>query len=96
VLPDSEGKVDLLSLLDELGAKQINEVLVEAGINLHSALLRRSLIDEMIIYYAPKFLGSHGRGMLFFDELESMDEVAERDIVGIERFGKDFRVMVRL
>jgi hypothetical protein len=34
--------------------------------------------------------------MLFFDELESMDEVAERDIVGIERFGKDFRVMVRL
>jgi riboflavin biosynthesis pyrimidine reductase len=50
----------------------------------------------MIIYYAPKFLGSHGRGMLFFDELESMDEVAERDIVGIERFGKDFRVMVRL
>jgi len=96
VLPDSEGKVDLLSLLDELGATQINEVLVEAGINLHSALLRRSLIDEMIIYYAPKFLGSHGRGMLFFDELESMDEVAERDIVGIERFGKDFRVMVRL
>ena len=95
VLPDSEGKVDLLSLLDELGATQINEVLVEAGINLHSALLRRSLIDEMIIYYAPKFLGSHGRGMLFFDELESMDEVAERDIVGIERFGKDFRVTVR-
>ena len=68
---------------------------MEAGINLHSALLRRNLIDEMIIYYAPKFLGAQGRGMLFLDELEKMDDVVEREIIDIKKLGKDFRVTVR-
>lgn len=95
VLPDSDGRVDLAALLIELADKHMNEVLVEAGINLHSALLRRNLIDEMIIYYAPKFLGAQGRGMLFLDGLEKMDDVAEREIIDIKKFGKDFRVTVR-
>ncbi|MDA1331348.1 MAG: bifunctional diaminohydroxyphosphoribosylaminopyrimidine deaminase/5-amino-6-(5-phosphoribosylamino)uracil reductase RibD [Proteobacteria bacterium] len=95
VLPDSNGRVDLAALLIELANQHMNEVLVEAGINLHSAFLRRNLIDEMIIYYAPKFLGAQGRGMFFLNELEKMDEVAERDIIDIKKFGRDFRVMVR-
>jgi diaminohydroxyphosphoribosylaminopyrimidine deaminase/5-amino-6-(5-phosphoribosylamino)uracil reductase len=49
----------------------------------------------MIIYYAPKFLGAQGRGMLFLDGLEKMDDVAEREIIDIKKFGKDFRVTVR-
>jgi diaminohydroxyphosphoribosylaminopyrimidine deaminase/5-amino-6-(5-phosphoribosylamino)uracil reductase len=95
VLPDSEGRVDLDALLVELANQQVNEVLVEAGINLHSALLHRHLIDEMIIYYAPKFLGAQGRGMFFLDELNSMDQVLERDVIDITSIGKDFRVTVR-
>lgn len=95
MLPDSEGRVDLDALLVELADQQINEVLVEAGINLHSALLHQNLIDEMIIYYAPKFLGAQGRGMFFLDELDSMDQVLERNVVDITPIGKDFRVTVR-
>jgi len=95
VLPDSEGRVDLDALLVELANQQVNEVLVEAGINLHSALLHRHLIDEMIIYYAPKFLGAQGRGMFFLDQLNSMDQVLERDVIDITSIGKDFRVTVR-
>lgn len=95
VLPDSEGRVDLDALLVELANQQVNEVLVEAGINLHSALLHRHLIDEMIIYYAPKFLGAQGRGMFFLDELNSMDQVLEQDVIDITSIGKDFRVTVR-
>lgn len=95
VLPDSEGRVDLDALLVELANQQVNEVLVEAGINLHSALLHRHLIDEMIIYYAPKFLGAQGRGMFFLDELNSMDQVLERDVIDITSIGRDFRVTVR-
>lgn len=95
VLPDSEGRVDLDALLVELANQQVNEVLVEAGINLHSALLHRHLIDEMIIYYAPKFLGAQGRGMFFLDQLNSMDQVLERDVIDITSIGRDFRVTVR-
>ena len=95
VLPNAEGRVDLDALLFKLADQQVNEVLVEAGINLHSALLHRHLIDEMIIYYAPKFLGAQGRGMFFLDELESMDQVLAQSIVDITPIGKDFRVTVR-
>jgi hypothetical protein len=33
--------------------------------------------------------------MFFLDELNSMDEVLERDIIDITSIGKDFRVTVR-
>ena len=52
----------------------INEVLVEAGINLDSALLRAGVVDELLLYLAPLLLGDAGRGMLDLGELTRMDQ----------------------
>jgi len=95
VLPDGDGRVDLARLATELAQRGINEVLVEAGINLHSALLRAGAIDELLIYYAPKLLGEHGRGMLDLGHLCSMDEVPAVDIRELRRIGPDLRMLVR-
>ena len=94
-LPNSEGRVDLDALLTELAADEINEVLVEAGVNLHSALFNARLVNEMIVYYAPKFLGSRGRSMLHIDGLEDMQDVPERSVIDIRKFGPDLRVTIR-
>ena len=96
VLPDQEGKVDLAGLAAELGRRGINEVLVEAGMNLHSALLRAGTIDELLIYYAPKLLGEHGRGMLDLGHLTEMDAVPVVNIRELRRIGPDLRMLVRL
>jgi len=96
VLPDQQGKVDLQRLAAELARRGINEVLVEAGINLHSALLRAGTIDELLLYYAPKLLGEHGRGMLDLGHLTEMDAVPVLDIRELRHVGPDIRLLARL
>jgi diaminohydroxyphosphoribosylaminopyrimidine deaminase/5-amino-6-(5-phosphoribosylamino)uracil reductase len=71
-------------------------VLVEAGINLHTALLRAAAVDELLLYYAPKLLGAGGRGMFDLGGLTSMDGVPELDITEMRRIGPDIRLRARL
>ena len=96
VLPDQHGKVDLRRLAVELASRGLNEVLVEAGINLHSALLRAGAIDELLLYYAPKLLGDRGRGMFDLGDLSHMDEVPELDVTELRQVGPDIRLRARL
>ncbi len=96
VLPDQEGKVDLGRFMALLGERSINEVLVEAGINLHSALWKAGTIDELLIYYAPKMLGSRGRGMFDLGDLGDMEGAPVFEIEDLRQFGPDLRVLARV
>ena len=57
------GKVCLKTLLSHLASREINEVLVEGGEGLNGALLAQNLIDELLIYYAPKLMGGAAKSM---------------------------------
>ena len=60
---------DLNQLVAKLNELELNQVLVEAGPTLASAMIKASLIDEVIIYQAPPLLGS---GKTFYlNELNS-------------------------
>jgi diaminohydroxyphosphoribosylaminopyrimidine deaminase / 5-amino-6-(5-phosphoribosylamino)uracil reductase len=96
VLPNAGGKVDLPRLTQHLGSIGINEVLVEAGINLDSALLRAGVVDELLLYLAPHLLGDGGRGMLDLGELTQMNQRLELDIRDTRLFGPDLRILARL
>ncbi|HVY06278.1 MAG TPA: bifunctional diaminohydroxyphosphoribosylaminopyrimidine deaminase/5-amino-6-(5-phosphoribosylamino)uracil reductase RibD [Burkholderiales bacterium] len=96
VLPNAEGKVDLRKLAGHLADIGLNEVLIEAGINLDSALLRAGVVDELLLYLAPHLLGDAGRGMLDLGPLERMDQRLELDIRDTRLFGPDLRVLARL
>jgi diaminohydroxyphosphoribosylaminopyrimidine deaminase/5-amino-6-(5-phosphoribosylamino)uracil reductase len=96
ILPNADGKVDLLRLTQHLGGMGINEVLVEAGINLDSALLRAGVVDELLLYLAPHLLGDAGRGMLDLGDLTQMNQRLELDIRDTRSFGPDLRVLARL
>lgn len=96
VLPDQYGKVDLRRLVAELAARGLNEVLVEAGINLHSALLRAGAVDELLLYFAPKLLGDRGRGMFDLGALSDMDAVPELAVTEMRQIGPDLRMLARL
>lgn len=47
----------------QLGKQQINSIWVEAGPTLAGALLQAGLVDELIVYIAPKLLGNDARGL---------------------------------
>ena len=94
-LPNPQGKVDLLKLLQHLATLEINEVLVEAGQGLNGALQQADLIDEYLFYYAPVLLGSEARGMFAMPSMTEMAQRAELEILSMDRVGEDIRLRAR-
>jgi len=95
VLPNAEHKVDLLELAKYLAGRGINEVLVEAGINLNSALLRAGVVDELLIYLAPHMLGDAARGMFDLGKLTEMNKRLQLNIQETRMIGPDLRILAR-
>jgi diaminohydroxyphosphoribosylaminopyrimidine deaminase/5-amino-6-(5-phosphoribosylamino)uracil reductase len=90
-LPDRDGRIDLGALLEELARRECNEVLVEAGARLAGSFLRRGLLDEVIIYMAPKLLGSNARP-LFDLPLNTMAAALPLKIQDMRALGDDWRI----
>jgi diaminohydroxyphosphoribosylaminopyrimidine deaminase/5-amino-6-(5-phosphoribosylamino)uracil reductase len=94
-LPDSHGQVDLAALLQDLGRREINELHVEAGSRLNGALIRAGLVDEFLLYLAPKLLGP-GQGMASLGPLESLSEALELQFQSTAQVGPDLRILARV
>ncbi len=90
-LPAKDGRIDLQALLLELARRHCNEVLVEAGATLSSSFLRRGLLDEIILYMAPKLLGSNALP-LFNLPLDTMSAALSLKIKDIRAVGRDWRI----
>lgn len=94
---DSEQRIDLKATFAQLVSQHnVNHLWVEAGATLASSLIRGDLVDELILYLAPKIMGSDGRGLLGALGLESMAEVIELDIQDVRQVGKDIRIVAKL
>jgi diaminohydroxyphosphoribosylaminopyrimidine deaminase / 5-amino-6-(5-phosphoribosylamino)uracil reductase len=94
-IPNGEGKVSLTSLLRHLGSNEVNEVMVEGGEGLNGALMALKLIDELVIYYAPKLMGSDAKGMFAMPTLGTMQEVVSLNVIEVRQFGNDIRLLAR-
>ena len=95
MLPARDSRVDLTAVMHELAESQINEVMVEAGAGLAGALLQQQLIDEMIIYMAPKLMGDSARGLFQLPGLETMAQSIDLHIDDVRKIGVDWRFTVR-
>lgn len=88
---EDQGHVDLADLVKKLGDREINELLVETGSELSGAFLRAGLVDELIIYMAPKLMGSDARA-LFELPLQKMTESLPLHIKEVRQLGGDLRI----
>ncbi len=94
VLPNPQGKVDLVRLLQVLAGRGVNELHVEAGHKLNGSLLREGLVDELLLYFAPTILGS-GREMFPLPELTDLCGRRDLKIVDLRCVGSDIRILAR-
>lgn len=86
---------DLAVVLARLAELEVNDVWVEAGAGLNGALLAADLIDELVVYLAPKLFGAGARGMFAVPDLS---EVAHGWTVAIDELrtiGDDLRIVGR-
>ena len=90
-LPGSDGRVDLARLLAELAGRGCNEVLVESGAALAGAFWQAGLVDELIVYMAPRLLGSRARPLLELP-FDRMAEAGDVQITDMRALGNDWRI----
>lgn len=94
-IPNADHKVCLKSLLSHLAHMQINEVLVEGGEGLNGALLSLNLIEELLLYYAPKLMGSQAKGLFDMPALTEMRQAIALDVLELRQIGGDIRLRAK-
>jgi diaminohydroxyphosphoribosylaminopyrimidine deaminase/5-amino-6-(5-phosphoribosylamino)uracil reductase len=87
---------DLRAVIERLGALEINDVWVEAGAGFNGALLAAGLIDELVIYIAPRLLGDTARGMFAVPALESLRDSYSLVFEDVRQVGPDLRITARV
>jgi len=92
--PGADGAVDLAAVLADLAARSVNELHVEAGSVLNGALLRAGLIDELVVYLAPKLIGP-GRGMFDGGALRDLSKALSLRFESVQAVGDDLRIVAR-
>lgn len=86
-------RVDLAAAMRELGKREIGSILLEGGGALGGAMLQAGLVDKLMLFYAPKIIGSNGAVPAFdFAGPDDMQEALRLRRVSIERYGDDWCV----
>jgi diaminohydroxyphosphoribosylaminopyrimidine deaminase/5-amino-6-(5-phosphoribosylamino)uracil reductase len=93
--PGTVGKVDLAAMLLDLAKREVNEVHVEAGNKLNGSLVREGLVDEFLVYLAPKLIGS-GRDMARLGPLTDLSAAVPLRFHSVESIGPDIRILARV
>jgi diaminohydroxyphosphoribosylaminopyrimidine deaminase/5-amino-6-(5-phosphoribosylamino)uracil reductase len=86
---------DLRFLLDALGKRGVQQVLVEGGPHVAASFLREALVDEVCVYIAPQVLGAGGAADLGTPMMH-LEHRVELDHVHVKTFGEDVRISGRL
>ncbi len=94
-LPGPGGKVDLAAMLTDLARREVNELHVEAGFKLNGSLVREGLVDEFLVYLAPKLLGQ-GQGMASFGPLTALAQAVPLEFRSTQAVGPDLRLLARI
>ena len=91
-MANSFGKVDLPKLFSYLAKeREMNEIHIESGFKLNGSMLRENCVDELLLYYAPFFMGE-GIGMANLSALSTLDMPKDWRVIDQTLFGSDLRL----
>ena len=90
-----DNRLNLLEVCKTLAEKEVNELFIECGATLAGAFISEKLVDELILYVAPTFLGDQARGLLQLPQLIHLQDRINFQIKEIRHIGKDLRLILR-
>ncbi|MGH1490650.1 MAG: bifunctional diaminohydroxyphosphoribosylaminopyrimidine deaminase/5-amino-6-(5-phosphoribosylamino)uracil reductase RibD [Acidimicrobiales bacterium] len=95
IQPCIELSGDLASVLDDLGARGVVQLMVEGGAKVAGGFHAQGLVDRYVIYLAPAFMGgSHGTPLLGGDGVATIADLAKGQVESVRQVGDDIRVDV--
>jgi len=89
-------KIDLNSLLTLLAKRGLNDVLVESGATLAGAFIEQNLVDELILYQAPKLMGGDGKSLMTMANITQLSQAKSLSINDVRMIGCDLRITAKL
>ena len=87
------GKIKLTTLMTQLNQYEINDVWVEAGATLVGELFKNDLVDEFMLYQAPKLMGAEGRNLVNLPNFSTMNDVIKLKLHSVVQIGDDIRLI---
>lgn len=90
-----DNRLNLLEVCQTLAKMEINELFIECGATLAGAFISEKLVDELILYVAPTFLGDQARGLLQLPHLVHLKDRINFQIKEIRHIGQDLRLILR-
>jgi len=91
-LVQGQKRVNLQSVLESLAQIECNEILVEAGSILCGAFVDANLVDELVVYIAPKLLGATSKPLLDLKELSQLAQAPEFKVGELSQIGEDIKI----
>ena len=92
-LTRGQKRVNLQCVLESLAQIECNEVLVEAGSILCGAFIDANLVDELVVYIAPKLLGATSKPLLELKELSQLAQAPEFKVGELSQIGDDIKII---
>ncbi|MCY6960535.1 bifunctional diaminohydroxyphosphoribosylaminopyrimidine deaminase/5-amino-6-(5-phosphoribosylamino)uracil reductase RibD [Clostridium brassicae] len=93
IAPEKNGRVNLAYLMDELGKRDIDSVLLEGGSTLNFSALSERIVDKVITFIAPKLIGGEtSKTPLGGEGIASMKDAIKLQNIKINTFGEDVMI----
>jgi diaminohydroxyphosphoribosylaminopyrimidine deaminase/5-amino-6-(5-phosphoribosylamino)uracil reductase len=91
IYPEHYGSSNLHFITCELAKREIAQLLVEGGPTVIASFLKEQLVDQIVVYIAPKILGGSG-SVPITEAMAGLTEAFGLHHVEIERLGVDVRL----
>ena len=87
-----EEKVNLAELLVLLAKRGFNDLLIESGGQLAGAFIEQNLVDELILFQAPKLMGGKGKSLVQLPSINELSSAKKLSINEVIMIGPDIRI----
>ena len=92
-IPRADGGLDLDAVMQNLTAREVNELLIECGPTLAGAFISKQLIDEFVLYIAPGLLGCDAAPLLRIGT--GGQTLPPFEFCDVLQFGDDLRLILK-
>lgn len=88
-VPERAGRLDLTALMEQLGAQNIDSVLLEGGGTLNWTALTSGIVQKVQAYIAPKLFGGTAKSPVMGEGVELPDQAIQLSSPTVTRLGED-------